>query len=234
MVLKQAVVLAAGKGTRMLSLTKNTPKPLIRVGGRPFIEYLFKNLEKAGFEKIFLVVEYLKEQVYEHFKNHDFSFEIKIIEQGKALGTGHAVNIVKDYVKGDFAVINGDNIYSADDLKKISFDDNYNYIFAIEHEKPESFGVLVEEDGFLVDIEEKPENPKSNLINAGLYKFTPKIFDALDKIERSPRGEYELTSAIGLLAAEKKVKISILNDYWIDLGRFEDFEKVEKFVRKNF
>ncbi|MFC2136148.1 sugar phosphate nucleotidyltransferase [Bacteroidota bacterium] len=231
--MKQAVVLAAGKGERMLPLTEGLPKPLIKINDKPFITYLLDNLEKAGYEKVFLVVEYLKDKMKEYFANHSYSFDFQFIDQGEPMGTGHAVLVAKDYVEGEFAVINGDDIYPLNDLKNIPFGDNYNYIYAFKHENPKNFGVIVYEGEFLVDLEEKPENPKSNLVNSGLYKFTPEIFDALSKIHKSKRGEYELTSAIYLLAKEKRVKVKEV-EFWQPFGKLEDIPIVEKLVKEKF
>ena len=80
------------------------------------------------------------------------------------------------------------------------------------------------------NYKQKPEEFIGNLINTGLYKFTPEIFEALEKIELSPRGEYELTDAITILAKQKKVKITKVHDYWLDMGSIADIPKVEAFL----
>ncbi|MBC8501431.1 MAG: NTP transferase domain-containing protein [DPANN group archaeon] len=232
--MKQAVILAAGKGIRMLPLTKYVPKPLVKINGKPFLDYLLGNLEEAGYEMVYVIVGHKKNQVEEFFKKNDFNFETKFVHQIKRLGTGHAVKLLSRHIKENFVVVMGDNLYSVNDLGNINFDDNYNCIYALRHKNPERFGVLVTKGNFLVEIEEKPEKPKSNLINAGLYKFTPEIFDKLRKIKKSPRGEYELTSAIEMLAKKNKVKVKVLKDYWLDLGKYEDIPKIESFIKKNF
>lgn len=232
--MRQVVILAAGKGLRMLPLTKDIPKPLIEINGKPFIYYILKNLKEAEFEKVFLIVGYKQELLEEYFSKNDFGMEIELVSQIEQLGTGDAVKVLQNKIKEDFVVLMGDNLYSMNDLKAVKFNDKYSYAYGWRHPHPEKFGVLILENGFLSRIEEKPENPKSDLINSGMYKFTVEIFDALDKIEKSPRGEYELTSAISLLATKKKVKVKMLNDYWVDFGRFEDVPKVESFVKENF
>ncbi|MFH1770920.1 MAG: sugar phosphate nucleotidyltransferase [archaeon] len=232
--MRQAVILAAGKGVRMLHLTKDIPKTLIDINGKPFISYLLENLKQAGYEKVYFIVGYKKEKQEKFFENNDFGMKIKLIHQKEQLGTGHAVSIVEPFVEGNFVLVVGDDLFSANDLGNINFYDDYNYIYGLKHNDPKKFGVLVSDNDFLVEIEEKPKNPKTNLINSGLYKFTPEIFEALKEIEKSPRGEYELTSAIDILAKKKKVKVKILKDYWIDFGRFEDVPKVEKFIKENF
>lgn len=231
--MRQAVVLAAGKGIRMLPLTKYVPKPLVPINGKPFLSYLLSHLEGAGYEKVFILVGHKKDRVEEFFEKNNFSFKTKFIHQEERLGTGHAVGLARDYVEGNFVVLMGDNLYSKRDISSVNFEDDYNYIFALEHEQPQHFGVLNVEKDFLIEIEEKPSNPKSNLINAGFYKFTPEIFEALDKIEKSERGEYELTSAIQLLAEEQKVKVEKLKDYFVDLGKYEDIPKVQEFIKNN-
>lgn len=232
--MKQAVVLAAGKGVRMLHLTEKLPKALIEINNKPFITYLLKNLKDAGYEKIYFIVGYKKELLEEFFEKNDFGMKIVTVFQKEQLGTGNAVSVVEPFIKDNFVLIVGDDLFSANDLGSINFDDDYNYIYGLEHDNPKKFGVLVSDNDFLIEIEEKPENPKSNMINSGLYKFTPEIFVALKEIEKSPRGEYELTSAIDILAKKKKVKVKVLEDYWIDFGRFEDIPRVKAFIKENF
>ena len=113
----------------------------------------------------------------------------------------------------------------------MNIDDNYSYIAGLPHSHPENYGVLaVDENGLLKRIVEKPKDPVGNLINTGLYKFTPEVFDHLDKIKISPRGEYELTDVINLLAIQGKVKAMDLKGIWLDLGKPEDIVRVEKYL----
>ncbi|MBU0471919.1 MAG: NTP transferase domain-containing protein [Nanoarchaeota archaeon] len=232
--MRQAVILAGGKGIRMLPLTKYVPKPMIKINNKPFLWYLLKNLEKAKYERVLLVVGHKKNVAEEFFMNTNFKFEKEVIHQSKRLGTGHAIKIVEKSIKNNFVVIMGDNLYSEKDLKDIKWDNNFSYVFAVKHKHPERFGVLRTKGDYLIEIQEKPEIPPTNLINSGLYKFTPEIFCALKKIKKSKRGEYELTAAISLLAEDKKVKVEQIHDYWIDLGRLEDVPKVSESVKKNF
>jgi len=217
----------------MLPLTKNVPKPLIEINGKPFITYLLDNLEKAGYEKVVVVVGYLKEKIKNYFKNHNYSFDLQFVDQGEPLGTGHAVSVAKDFVEGEFVVINGDDVYPLENLKNIPFGDNFNYVHAYKHSNPSNYGAIVREGEYLISLKEKPKNSKSNLINSGLYKFTPEIFDALSKIDKSERGEYEITSAIDLLAKEHRVKVKELS-FWQPLGKIEDILLVKKIIEEKF
>jgi dTDP-glucose pyrophosphorylase len=130
-----------------------------------------------------------------------------------------------------FLYICGDNLYSVADLKGMDNGDQYSYVAGMFHKKPEKYGVLVEEDGFLKEIKEKPIEFSGNVINSGLYKFTPEIFEKLGEIKKSSRGEYEITDVITLLAREKKVKVYQIKDYWFDFGNPADIMKLSSFFK---
>jgi len=225
----KAVLLVAGKGTRMLPLTKDKPKHFIEINGKPFIHHLLEDLKEAGFKEFGLVVNYRKEFFKEFAKNKD---DISIIEQERTLGTGDAVRSVKDFVGGEnFVVVMGDNLYDPQDLKRMVKKDGFCYVAGKKAKHPERYGVLVEDQGLLKKIVEKPENFVGDLINVGLYKFTPKVFGALERIKLSPRGEFEVTDAINILAQQGLVKVVKMNGYWVDFGKPEDIKKVEDFIR---
>lgn len=227
----KAVILAAGKGTRMLPLTETVPKVLIEVNGKPFLYYVIENLKKAGFNEFGIIVGYLKEKIEEFVKKNGINAEL--IEQKEQLGTGHAVLQAKEFCKDeDFIVLGGDNLFSVSDLKSINNQDDFIYVIGKKVESPSRYGVLIVKEDKLARIIEKPKEFVGNLINIGLYKFTPEIWKALDKIKLSPRGEYELTDAITILAEQGKVKVLKLKDYWLDLGCKEDIPKIMDFLKK--
>lgn len=232
--IKKVVIAAAGRGIRMLHLTKNKSKHLIKVQKRPFLAYLLDNLIKAGYKDLILIVGYKEEATRDFLKK--YNYKIKAINQSDFLrkgeyGTLCPLKCVKDVIKENFLMVYGDNLYSVKDLKALNVDDNYNYVAGFSHKHPEKYGVLVPDNGFLKKIIEKPKKYVGNLINTGLYKFTPEIFDKIPKVRRSPRGEYELTDAITLLAKEKKVKIKKIKDYWLDFGNPADILKVSQFLK---
>jgi len=235
--IKKIVIAAAGKGTRMLHLTKNKSKHLIKVQKKPFLSYLLDNLLKAGYQEIILVIGYKGEKIKEFLKEYNFqNCKITVINQFDILekneyGTLCPLKCVKDIIKENFLMVCGDNLYSAKDLRSFNIDDKYNYVAGFSHEHPEKYGVLISDDGFLKEIIEKPKKHVGNLINTGLYKFTPEVFDKISMINLSSRGEYELTDAITLLAREKKVKIKKIQDYWFDFGNPSDILKISKFLK---
>jgi len=247
----KVVIAAAGQGTRMLHLSDNKSKHLICVKNRPFLAYLMDNLVKAGYKDIVLVVGFKKE-LMEDFKNEflscskavkesGFASEVKIqiIDQHEILGpkekeygTACPIKCVKNVVGNDnFIYVYGDNLFSVDDLKSMNIDDEFCYIAGLKQDHPEKYGVLIEDgDDFLEKIIEKPKEFVGNLINAGLYKFTPEVFDKIAEVKKSSRGEYEITDVISLLAEAKRVKIKKIKDYWHDFGNPEDVEKLSKFL----
>lgn len=248
--IKKVVVAAAGQGTRMLHLTNNKPKHLIKVREKPFLSYLLDNLFKAGYKEIILVVGYKEELMKDFLEEYKGCLKnlpaqagkkckIDIVSQydilgpkEKEYGTACPVKCVRDFVGNEpFIFLCGDNLYSVKDLQSMNINDKYNYVAALEHKNPEKYGVLITDDGFLKEIIEKPKKFVGNLINAGLYKFTPDIFEKLSEIKKSPRGEYEITDVISLLAKEKKVKVIKIEDYWLDFGNPADIMRLSNFIK---
>ena len=252
---KKVIIAAAGRGTRMLQLSKDKPKHLIEVNGKPFLSYLLDNLFFAGYKDIVLVVGYMPEIMEAFVKSYvapeKGDFKIEIINQFDSFdfneknGTACPLMCVKN-INEKFLYISGDNFYSIEDLKSINIEDDFNYVSGVENDHPENFGVLVSKGEFLTEIIEKPLPAKiseinlggqeefvGNLINVSLYKFTPEIFEKISEIKKSPRGEYEITDAVSLLAKEKKVKINKIKGFWMDFGRPEDVKKLSKFLKSN-
>ena len=248
--IKKVVIAAAGQGTRMLELSKDKSKHLISINNRPFLAYLIDNLLLAGYTELILVVGF-KVELMEDFINgyvpplniKKGSFKIVTVNQTEILGpkekeygTACPIKCVKDIVKNDnFMYVYGDNLFSVDDLKLMNIDDEFCYIAGLKQEHPEKYGVLIEDgDDFLEEIIEKPKEFVGDLINAGLYKFTFEVFDKLSEVKKSPRGEYEITDTISLLAEERKVKIRKIKDYWHDFGNPEDVKKMCEFVKNDY
>jgi len=238
--IKKVVIAAAGRGTRMLCLTKNKPKHLINVQAKPFLTYLLNNLLKAGYKELIIVAGYKEEKVREFLKKYNYKAilinQFEILGKGE-YGTACPLKCVKDIVgKEDFLMVYGDNLYSVKDLKAFNIEDKYNYVAGFYHKKPEKYGVLISDNDFLKKIVEKPQKYLGNLINTGLYKFTPEVFGKLSEIQPSIRGEYELTDLVSLLAQERKVKIKKIEDYWLDFGNPADILRLSQFfkISKNF
>ena len=196
----KAVVLAAGRGTRMLPLTATMSKGMIPVANRPLLEWTCSFL---GFcEEIILVVSESQRDIIAGFINNP---KVRLVFQKQPLGTGNALLCAEELVKGKFLMIYGDDIYGEDDIKAVSEMEG-TVMSSFESENPEAYGVLEVENGLVRSLEEKPGKPKSNLVNCGLYLLDSSIFGILKNLEKSPRGEYELTDALKLLIGEDKVR----------------------------
>ena len=243
--IKKVVIAAAGQGTRMLHLTADKSKHLINVEKRPFLAYLLDNIYRASYPEIILVVGFkgdmIEAFIKEYMKDKE-GLSIKIVSQFEILGpkekeygTACPIKCVKDLVKNEnFISLCGDNFYTVEDLKSMNIGDNFSYVAGLKNSHPEKFGVLIEDGGdFLDKIIEKPKEFVGDLINTSLYKFTPEILEKVFQIEKSPRGEYEITDAISLLAKERKVKIKKINDFWMDFGKPEDVEKFSNFLKND-
>lgn len=225
----KAVILAAGKGVRMLPLTLDKPKVLIEIHGKPFLWYVIENLKRAGVTEFAIVANHRIEKVREFLEK--YKFKATLIHQPEPIGTGDAVKQAHNFCGQDnFIIVSGDNLYAVEDLKAIQKKDSFCYIVGKEVQDWHKYGVLVTEGDTLVKIMEKPKDFVGNLVNVGLYKCTADIWPALDKIGLSSRGEYEFTDALSILAKEGKVKVLKLQKYWLDLGCKEDVGKIERFL----
>lgn len=238
--IKKVLISAAGRGTRMLDLAKDKPKHLIEVNNKPFLYYLLSNLKKAGFTDIVMVVGYKKEFMEKFFSQHQEEFNIKLVNQFEILGdqrygTACPLECVRDIIgQNNFLSVYGDNLYSVEDLINFNIDDDLSYIAGLPHLEPQNYGVLqVGENDYLKKIIEKPKEYFGNLINTGLYKFSPAVFNYLDKVTLSPRGEYELTDIINLMANDNKMKVKDLRGIWLDFGKPTDIPKVEEYLKNH-
>ncbi len=214
-----AVILAAGYGRGLEPLTHTRNKVLLPVINTPLLKYQIEALKAVGVSKVVIVVNYLKDQVERFLNSLKINMDMELVDQGKPLGTGHALMKALERVTAErFLVLYGDVYVSIDDLKRIATL-NPPVVAGYEVKDPKLYGVLViNSDGLLKEIIEKPANPPSNVVNAGVYILKPDILKHLNKIEVSSRGEYELTDAITSYAKEVPVKVFKLS-YWVDIGR---------------
>ncbi len=236
---RKAVVLAAGIGKRMRPLTYHRPKPMVYLLNKPLVQHVVEGLRDAGIEEILLVVGYMREVVERHFEDgSSLGVKISYILQEKQLGTGHAARIAEDFVgKDDFLLTFGDIIVPPatymEELKLFIEKDADAVVgvnpLPVEKVK-QGASVIVDEEGRLVDIEEKPENPKSNLNNSGVFVFKNKVFEYIRNLKLSSRGEYELTDAIKELAKGGNVYTYRIEGYWSDVGRPSSLMEMTKFL----
>jgi dTDP-glucose pyrophosphorylase len=245
----KAVILAAGKGTRMRELTNELPKPMLRVQGRPILEHIVEGVIAAGIREIFIVTGFRAEVVENHFGdgskwNARIAFGRQVVQDG----TGKAPELAKDFIgdspflltygdilvppatypqmlrrfgEGDFAGVI--TVTPGEDVTKGGlnfFDGQFCLQKLVEKPSPEHLEGL-RRDGWL-----KPGEPA--WYNAGIYIFRPSLFDFTARLQKSPRGEYELTDAISaMIAAGQKLAGLEIQGRWVDVRDPETLAKLE-------
>lgn len=223
----QAVILAAGLGTRMKEFTKDNTKVMLSVKNKPILAYKIENLPDE-IDEVVMIVGYKKEQIIDYFGDNYKGRKIRYVVQEKLDGTGGAIRLVKDIVQDNFLVVCGDDLYGREDIKKIIKEKLA--VLAYEVDDPERFGILkTDAEGNLVEIIEKPEKFVGRLANTGAYVFSKKIFDY--DMPLTTKGEYYLTDALTGLAKDYPVKV-VRAGIWQSIGKPEDLEKAEKIIEQ--
>ena len=233
----KAVTLAAGRGTRMKGLTEDRPKPMLELGGRPMLAHQIERMEEAGIREVLVVVGYKAHLVEEYFRRHPPArATVSYVLQEQQSGTGSAAMLARDFAAGEsFLMTYGDilvegRIYS----ELIAAAAGAEMGLAVRKvADPFQGGAVYTAGDRVTKIVEKPERGASttNWINAGIYVFGPSIFQALDGIELSPRGEYELTDAVhAIVDSGRRVGWYAIEGFWRDVGRPEDLPHAEEFV----
>ncbi len=215
-----AVVLAAGEGSRLKPFTITRPKVMIPVGNKPILEYVIAALRDSGIIDIIMVVGYKREKIMDYFGDgRAWGVNITYVEQSPQLGTAHALRQTADKIAGQFLLVNGDTIVNTSDIKQIMNARGCDAVMLVTHASPaKKYGVVETNNGLVKNILEKPKyEDNGNIVNAGVYCFSTKIFDFLSCMEISERGEYELTDAIKKMISSGYAVRSIYSKaIWMD------------------
>jgi UDP-N-acetylglucosamine diphosphorylase / glucose-1-phosphate thymidylyltransferase / UDP-N-acetylgalactosamine diphosphorylase / glucosamine-1-phosphate N-acetyltransferase / galactosamine-1-phosphate N-acetyltransferase len=225
----KAVLLAAGAGVRLMPITATRPKHLIKVGGKPILQFCLEAVKNAGIDEVIIVTHYMGEDIRDYFGDgQKLGLYISYVEQEEVLGTGNATGVAEPYIEDDFVLIYGDLLFGQDAVKTVlqSYkpEQTAAVMGVVPVDKPESYGIIeLDKQKRVKRIVEKPDAGKapSNLANAGIYVFSKKVFEVIKQTEASIRGEWELTDAITLLADEGKTVLAaqLSKDDWFDVGR---------------
>src|SRR6266550_3738387 len=225
MTIEKAVILAAGRGTRMRELTAELPKPMIEVRGKPVLQHIIEGLRDAGIRDCLIVVGYRADAVQDFCGDGSrYNIAIQYKTQTAQDGTGRVVDLARDFVgNGPFILAYGDILVDPANYNRVvDLPNDVEAILTVTRGEDVSKGgaVFVSDEMELVDLREKPKpgEPTSPWYNAGLYAFRPSIFDFTAKLKPSPRGEYELTEAIrDRSTSGKRVKALELTREWADV-----------------
>ncbi len=223
----QAVILAAGRGTRMGALTEQMPKPMLPLLERPLLAWQLEMLPQA-IDEVILVVGYLQEHIRLYFGEEWQGRRIRYVLQKELNGTGGAIHLVKEILTGSTLTMNGDDLYHPNDLSQLT--ENESAVLGVCVDDAEPYGLLeADEVGVLQRITERPHGQKTGLINAGAYLFDKRFFDyPLVPISET---EYGLPQTLVVMGGEHPVKV-ITATAWQPVGRPEDIVRGEMFLQK--
>jgi bifunctional UDP-N-acetylglucosamine pyrophosphorylase/glucosamine-1-phosphate N-acetyltransferase len=229
----QAVIMAAGKGTRIFPLSLIIPKPLIKVANKTILEHNLDNLIGIV-DEVIIIVNYKKEKIIDFFGNYYKGMNLKYAIQKETKGTANALNAAKDFIKSDFLVVSGDDLYSRKDIEQLT---KYKNALSVQYKQdPSTFGVIEfdkNNNNQVLNVVEKPDTFVSNYVNIGLYKLTKEIFPILENLTLSKRGEYELTDALKILAINNQLTAHIVTGYWIPIGYPWQILEASKYLLEN-
>lgn len=220
----RAVILAAGRGTRMRELTHDVPKPMVRVAGRPVLERIVTGLVSAGIEQILVVVGYRKDVIMDHFGDgSQFRVRIDYVEQVSQDGTGRVVALARTFAGNTpFLLSYGDILVNPSFYPRLLELGNAEMLLSVRRSADVSKGgaVYLNSAMEVTDLKEKPRPGEAATpwYNAGIYTFRESIFPYVAQLKPSPRGEYELTDAIRAMArAGMKVRAVEVTGDWVDV-----------------
>lgn len=221
------VIMAGGLGTRLGDLTKDTPKPMLKVGAKPMIEHIIDMFVSHGFTKFILSLNYKAEMIKEYFQDgSNFGIEIKYLEENKRLGTGGALSLIDIEIDEPFFVTNGDVLSSLDYEKLLVYhkEQQSTATMCIRKDSYQiPYGVIeVDDESNIVAMKEKPI--KEFFINTGIYVLDPEVLSYVPEDEF-----FDMPSLFDVLRDDKKtIKSFEITDYWVDMGRPSDYERIKE------
>lgn len=233
----KGIILHGGHGTRLRPLTHTGPKQLLTIANKPMSQYALEDLREAGITDIAIIIGDVYPEKVKEFYGDGKKFGVKAtyIFQDKPSGISHAIRLCKDFVGNDkFVVYLGDNILRkglVDYTKKFQSSNAEALILLCEVEDPSRFGIAELDGKKIKKITEKPKNSASNLAVIGVYFLTPKIFDIIDKLKPSWRGELEITDALQMLMEQGySIEHDTVTGWWKDTGTPDDILHANQLV----
>ena len=233
----KGIILAGGLGTRLRPLSLVTNKHLLPVYDKPMIYYPLETLVKSGIKNIMVLTgnEHAGDFINLLGNGSEFGVSLTYRTQSGAGGIAEALGLCRDFVGSEpMVVILGDNIF-VDDIRgyvdEYEKDHNNAVVFLKEVPDPKRFGVATVEDGFIVEIKEKPNNPVSNLAVTGLYFYNSSVWHIIDNLIPSARGELEITDVNNWYIDKAIMKYKKVRGFWSDAGQIESLFKASRAIR---
>lgn len=220
------VIMAGGRGTRLRELTKDTPKPMLSVGGRPLLETVLRNFKSQGFERFWFAVNFKADQVESYFADGtEFGVQIEYLREEQCLGTAGALGLLPERPEAPIVLTNADLLTKIDYVELVDrhAGSGADATMAVrEYEVQVPFGVVKEHGGTIHGIDEKPV--LRSTVNAGIYVLAPRVLDLVEPcVPLDVTALFERIGAAGLSAKSQRV-----DGYWMDIGRMGDFERANR------
>lgn len=232
----RGVILAGGTGSRLMPLTNVTNKHLLPVGQKPMIYYPIEKFTSIGIDEILIVtgVEHMGDVVSLLGSGKDFGCRFTYKVQDEAGGIAQALALAENFACAHhLAVILGDNVFQASlktHAEKFLAQKQGARILLKQVVDPHRFGVAEISGGKVIDIAEKPEEPKSDYAVTGIYFYDATVFDIIRTLKLSARGEFEITHVNHAYINKAQLDYDIIEGWWSDAGTFGSLEKVNKLV----
>jgi dTDP-glucose pyrophosphorylase len=222
---KTAVIMAGGQGRRLLPSTKGTPKPMLKVKGRPILEHIIRRMAKEGIESIYLSVNYKADVIETYFRDgHGLGVQIRYLREHRKLGTVGSLSLLPEVLSGPILISNGDIMTTVGYRNLYAFHVKHRGVMTvsvIEYKVKVPYGTLEIVNHFLARLEEKPEIRFH--CNAGIYALDPEVIHYIPR-----NSHYDMTTLMrDLIHYGLPISIFPIHEYWMDIGRPEDMEKVE-------
>jgi dTDP-glucose pyrophosphorylase/CBS domain-containing protein len=220
------VIMAGGEGKRLRPLTKNCPKPMLPVQGKPMLEILLERCKTAGFGQFYFAVNYLKQQIIDHFGDGSrWGVDIHYLEETHPLGTAGALSLLPEIPEDPVLVLNGDVLTQVPFPALLRFHQEHQAVATVcvrEHETVIPYGVVRTEGTRMVALEEKPT--LTNYVNAGVYVLSPQVWTYLNREEACDMPEL-LES---LQQSNQPIHVFPIHEYWLDVGHLETLERAHQ------
>jgi NDP-sugar pyrophosphorylase family protein len=220
----QAVIMAGGMGTRLRPLTEELPKPMLPVGGRPLLERIVEQLQKAGIRRVTVTTHYKPEKIIEHFGDgRAFGVELTYVNEHQPLGTGGGLGLLP-VPQQPLLVINGDILTQVDFRAMLAFHQEHRAEMTVavrRYDVQVPYGVVECDGPFVRQLKEKPQ--MGFLVNAGIYLLEPSGYDLI------PNGKhFDMTDLIQWMLNNGRAVVSFLiREYWLDIGQHTDYAQAQ-------
>lgn len=224
------VIMAGGLGSRLSPLTDNIPKAMLSIGGKPILETIIESCIHQGFDNFYLSVNYKSDQIMDHFKNgSQWGVSIKYLEEKERLGTAGSLSLITESQQKPIIVMNGDLLTKVNLCSLLDYhtqEKSLGTMCVKEYEFQVPYGVVCESEGQITEIKEKPFH--SFLVNAGIYVLSPEVLSTIPA-----SAYYDMTSLFqDLRKSDKKTMVFPIHEYWLDIGKMQDYEKAQnEFLR---